>query len=63
LQVLSSHFQRIGQAGELLQTNGLSKMSTWVGEGPMTFRAAALVGGVVMVIQVQAETIPRQSSG
>ena len=33
-----------------LQANHLAKMKDWVGDGPLTFRAAALLGGVLMVI-------------
>ena len=39
------------QAVKMLESNGLTKMSSWVGEGPMTFRVAGLVGGLVMFLQ------------
>jgi len=39
------------KAEEMVEQHGLTKMSTWVGEGPMTFRVAALAGGFVMILQ------------
>eukprot|EP00614_Pseudopedinella_elastica_P027611 CAMPEP_0172615824 /NCGR_PEP_ID=MMETSP1068-20121228/62526_1 /TAXON_ID=35684 /ORGANISM="Pseudopedinella elastica, Strain CCMP716" /LENGTH=237 /DNA_ID=CAMNT_0013421085 /DNA_START=82 /DNA_END=795 /DNA_ORIENTATION=- len=39
------------KAVKMLESNGLTKMSSWVGEGPMTFRVAGLVGGLVMFLQ------------
>lgn len=35
----------------MLESNGLTKMSTWVGDGPMTFRVASLLGGLAMILQ------------
>jgi len=38
------------KAADLLQANGMTKMTTWAGDGPMTFRVASLGGGVLMVL-------------
>jgi hypothetical protein len=40
----------VEKAAKLVEGSGLNKMNVWVGEGPMTFRVASLIGGFIMII-------------
>jgi len=39
------------RATSLISQSNLTKMKTWVGDGPVTFRVMCLICGIVMVIQ------------